>query len=433
MANPNVFCNTPWYEAHIYWDGSLGICCQESRKLSTDPQYNIRNMSLADWFNSLPVRDFRMEMFSNDGTIICNRCYHETSISGTSRRHRSNQKSVIFTKQAFDESYLQSPGYKQFMFSNGMAGLTNTMPVDLHIDLGNYCNLACKMCWSGASSKIATQYVNWGHTDHKQYLGSDWTKDTETWNRFLNELVTIPKLKNIHLMGGETLLTNRFEELVDFMIEHKRFEVCFSFVTNGTVFKQSLLDKLKLFARVGIEVSIETVTAHNDYVRQGTVTTVVLENIQKYIQHCNNTSISLTIRPAISALTVGYYYTLLEYCLEHKLIIKSLLVTTPEYLDIKVLPQSVKQQYLRHYKEIVDKLADIDIGGDFNESDATNYKKSVKQQATQVSNILSSTLKNRKYLIPELVSMCKQWDTVYKLDAKTLYPELADVLEENGY
>ena len=209
--------------------------------------------------------------------------------------------------------------------------------------------------------------------------------------------------------------------------------MCFSFVTNGTVFKQSLLDKLKLFARVGIEVSIETVTAHNDYVRQGTVTTVVLENIQKYIQHCNNTSISLTIRPAISALTVGYYYTLLEYCLEHKLIIKSLLVTTPEYLDIKVLPQSVKQQYLRHYKEIVDKLADIDIGGDFNESDATNYKKSVKQQATQVSNILSSTLKNRKYLIPELVSMCKQWDTVYKLDAKTLYPELADVLEENGY
>lgn len=435
MVNSNVFCNTPWYEAHIYWDGSFGTCCQESSKLyaESETQYNIKTMSLTEWFNSTPAREFRLDMFSNSGTDKCSRCYNEQGASGTSRRHRSNQKSVIFTKQAFHESYLQSPGYEQFMFSKGMAGVTNTMPVDLHIDLGNYCNLACKMCWSGASSKIATQYVKWGQADHTQYLGSDWTKDTETWDRFLNELVTIPKLKNIHLMGGETLLTNRFEELVDFMIEHKRFDVCFSFVTNGTVFKQSLLDKLKLFARVGIEVSIETVTAHNDYVRQGTDTTVVLENIQKYIQHCNNTSISLTIRPAISALTVGYYYTLLEYCLEHKLIIKSLLVTTPEYLDIKVLPQSIKQQYLRHYKEIVDKLADIDIEGDFNESDATNYKKSVKQQATQVSNILASTLKNRKYLIPELVSMCKQWDTVYKLDAKTLYPELADVLEENGY
>ena len=435
MANSNVFCNTPWYEAHIYWDGSFGICCQESNKLyaESNTQYNIKTMSLAEWFNSPPVRAFRMEMFSNEGTTTCSRCYNEQGASGTSRRHRSNQKSVIFTKQAFDESFKQSPGYKQFMFSKGMAGVTNTVTVDLHIDLGNYCNLACKMCWSGASSKIATQYVNWGHADHKKYLGTDWTKDTETWHRFLNELVTIPKLKNIHLMGGETLLTGRFEELVDFMTEHKRFEVCFSFVTNGTVFKPELLDKLKLFARVGIEVSIETVTAHNDYVRQGTDTTVVLENIQKYIQHCNNTSISLTIRPAVSALTVGYYYTLLEYCLEHKLMIKSLLVTTPAYLDIKVLPQSVKQQYLQHYKVILAKLVDIDINGDFNESDATNYKKSVKQQATQIINILSSNLKNMQYSIPELAATCKQWDTIYKFDAKTLYPELADVLEENGY
>ena len=434
MSNPNVFCNTPWYEAHIYWDGSLGTCCQESGKLyaESETQYNIKTMSLAEWFNSAPAKAFRMEMFSDNGTPTCLRCYKETEVSGTSRRHRSNQKSVIFTKQAFGESFEQSPGYKHFMFSKGMDGVATTMPIDLHIDLGNYCNLACKMCWSGASSRIATQMVKWGHVDHKQYLGTDWTKDTDTWNRFLNELLTIPKLKNIHFMGGETLLTNRFEELVDFMIAHQRFDVCFSFVTNGTVFKQELLDKLKLFTRVGIEVSIETVTAHNDYVRQGTDTTVVLENIQKYIQHCNNTSISLTIRPAISALTVGYYYTLLEYCLEHKLMIKSLLVTTPEYLDIKVLPKSVKQQYLHHYTAIADRLADIDIDNDFNESDANNYKKSIRQQVIQVINILNDPLPGTN-LLPELVSMCKQWDMVYKFDARTLYPEFADILDEHGY
>ena len=47
-------------------------------------------------------------------------------------------------------------------------------------------------------------------------------------------------------MGGETLLTDRLEDLVDTMIEHKRFEICFSFVTNGTVFRLELLNKLKL-------------------------------------------------------------------------------------------------------------------------------------------------------------------------------------------
>ena len=435
MANKDIFCNTPWYEAHIYWDGSLGVCCQESRKLYNplDTAYNIHTMTLAEWFNSVPVKQLRLDILSDTPTDICSRCYNEESLCGTSRRHKANQKSVIFTRTAFIDSYQQSPGYNHFEYSQTQNGEATTQPIDLHIDLGNYCNLACKMCWSGASSKIATQYVKWGNADHKQYLGTDWTKNIETWNRFLNELVIIPKLKNIHLMGGETLLTNRFEELVDFMIEHKRFEVCFSFVTNGTVFKQSLLDKLKLFARVGIEVSIETITAHNDYVRQGTDTTLVLENIQKYIQHCNDTSISLTIRPAISALTVGYYYTLLEYCLEHKLIIKSLLVTTPAYLDVKVLPYTIKQNYLQHYTTILDSLIDINIDNDYNESDSNNYKKSIKQQAIQVINILNSPSKNNQNLTTELVTMCKQWDTIYKFDARTLYPELADILDKHEY
>ena len=435
MANKDIFCNTPWYEAHIYWDGSLGVCCQESRKLYNpiDTTYNIHTMTLAEWFNSEPVKQLRMNILSDTPTDICSRCYNEESLCGTSRRHKSNQKSVIFTRTAFIDSYQQSPGYKHFSHSRIHNGETTTQPIDLHIDLGNYCNLACKMCWSSASSKIATQYVKWGHADHKQYLGTDWTKNTETWNRFLNELLAIPKLQNIHLMGGETLLTSRFEELVDFLTLHNRFEICFSFVTNGTKFNESLINKLKKFARVGIEVSIETVTAHNDYVRQGTDTTVVLENIQRYIQHCDNTSISLTIRPAISALTVGYYYTLLEYCLEHKLIIKSLLVTTPSYLDVNVLPYAIKQNYLQHYTTILDSLVDININNEYNESDPNNYKKSVKQQAIQVINILNSPSKNNQDLETKLVATCKQWDKVYKFNAKILYTELTEILTRYGY
>ena len=78
MSNQKVFCNTPWYEAHIYWDGSLGICCQESRKLHTDNQkFNIKNISLTDWFNSEPVRYFRKSLLDNTRTDICSRCYDE--------------------------------------------------------------------------------------------------------------------------------------------------------------------------------------------------------------------------------------------------------------------------------------------------------------------------------------------------------------------
>jgi uncharacterized Fe-S cluster-containing radical SAM superfamily protein len=430
MANSNIFCNTLWYEAHIYWDGSLGICCQESRKLSTDPKFNIRNMSLTEWFNSEPVRQFRLEMLSNDPTDLCSTCYKETEASNTSRRHRANLKSVIFTKQknVFDESFKQSPGYKHFMFSKENNGLTNTLPIDLHIDLGNHCNLACKMCWPGASTTIASQYVKWG-MDADQYLGVDWTKDKEVWTKFLNELVTIPKLKNIHFMGGETLLSPRLEQLVDFMIENQRFDINFSFVTNGTVYKPDLIEKLKKFPRVGIEISIETTTKHNDYIRQGSKVAEVLDNIKKYKKLCQGSDVSVTLRPAISALSIGNYHTLLNFCLEEQLLIKSLLVTNPEYLNAKNIPYDIRKNYVEPYIKLLEKLPTIDISVDYNESDTNNYLYNIKTQISQILSILhnQSELTNQD----QLFEWCKRWDQVYDFDMLELYPEFREMYDNS--
>ena len=238
MTDKNIFCNTPWYELQIYWDGSLGICCQEDHKLypDSDTQYNIATMSIANWFNSEPARKFRLAVAGNTPVSACRRCYTEETYSGTSRRHRSNQKSVIFTRTAFNESYQQSPGYDRFESSLATQGFDPGMPIDLHIDLGNYCNLTCKMCNPQASSSIAAQYVKWGINDANQYIGSDWTRDEEVWQRTLAELAGIKKLHNVHFMGGETLITRRFEDFVDYMIEHGRTDLHFSFVTNGTTF-----------------------------------------------------------------------------------------------------------------------------------------------------------------------------------------------------
>ncbi len=424
-SSPNAkhFCNTPWYEAHIYWDGSLGICCQESHKLSEDPQYNIQNMTLAEWFNSEPVRAFRMKMFDAAGTDTCSRCYFEEAHSGTSRRHRSNQKSVIFTKQAFNESFQQSPHHDRFMFSKGMDGLSDTMPVDLHIDLGNHCNLACKMCWPGASTRIASQYVKWG-LPAEQYLGVDWTKDDQVWTRFLVELVSIPKLKNIHFMGGETLLSPRLEQLVDYMIQHERFDVSFSFVTNGTVYRPELIEKLKQFPRVGIEISIETATRHNDYIRQGSRFEEVLTNIKKYKQLCTSSSVSVTLRPSISALSIGYYHTLLDFALTEQLLIKSLVVTNPDYLNPSVLPGRVRDLYTKPYQDIFDQLSAVDIDVDYNESDPSNYQHGVKQQARQVLQLMRSW--NSRAGMEELAVKCQQWDKEFGFDLLELYPEFVN-------
>jgi hypothetical protein len=436
MPNKDIFCNTPWYELHVYWDGSLGICCQEARKLyaESDTQYNIATMSIKEWFNSAPVNQFRTGILGDQRLLECKRCYTEEDHNGNSRRLKSNQKSVIFTRTAFDESFDQSPGYRHFIKSYQKQGSTNTLPIDMHIDLGNFCNLACKMCNSRASSTIASQEVRWGIESSRQYLGTDWTQNLAVWDSFKQQLLDLSELNNIHFMGGETLLTDRFEDLVDTMIENKRFELCFSFVTNGTVFKPRLLDKLKKFRRVGIEVSIETVDEHNAYQRQGTDTELVLKNINQYLEHCNGSSVTVSLRPAPSLLSIGYYPELLQYALDRQLIVKSNLCYNPRFLSAEILPETVKQQYQTAYLNLLSDLDKVAAASDYNASDSNNYKQVIKEQANMCLSVLQTpTPADSEQQLEAMVRHCEKWDRVYGYNAKKLYPEFQGILDKYGY
>lgn len=388
-------------------------------------------MTIADWFNSEPVRQFRMAMHNDQRSSLCRRCYVEEDLGANSRRHKSLQKSAIFVRQAFDQSYNQSPGHRHFESSRIAQGHTITEPIDLHIDLGNYCNLACKMCEPSASSTIAAQEVKWGIESSKKYLGQDWTRDPKVWQNFLDQLLAIDSLQNIHFMGGETLLTDRLENLVDHFVAANRLDVCLSFVTNGTVYRPTLMAKMSKFKRVGIEVSIETVDEHNAYQRQGTDTAAVLANIKHYRSWSNNDSVTVTLRPAPSALTVGYFWTLLDYALQHSLIIKSNLCFRPDFLHASVLPRTVKRQYVEHYQRFVTDMPSL---GDYNASDPHNYQSVIAEQAQQIINALEMPgPSNIDSLQQQLVQHCRKWDNVYGLDARSLYPELQSMWDRYGY
>ncbi len=426
MPDQNIFCNTPWYELHIYWDGSLGICCQEDHKLYSGNDYNIANTSILSWFNADPVKKFRQKILGDKPLSECRRCYHEEHQGSVSRRIRSNQKSVIFT-QAFDESFAQSPGHRHF----SQTGITETYPIDLHIDLGNYCNLACKMCNAKASSTIAVQEVKWGIAASKAYVGTDWTRDPTVWQNFKQQLLAIPGLNNIHFMGGETLLTDRFEDLVDWLTMHQRFDLCFSFVTNGTVFNPRLMSKLQKFRRVGIEISIETADEHNSYVRQGTDTSVVLQNIDQYRELGN--PVEVCLRPAVSALTIGYHASLINFALQKNLNIKSLVVSKPRFLDAEILPAEIKFQYLQQYQQLEQQLG-LPGSQDYNATDPNQVMQNLQRQIQMCIHILSSaTPSDSEPQLRLMVQHCKQWDQVYLLDGRSLYPEFDNLWNQYDY
>ena len=437
MPSKHVFCNEPWYEVNIFQDGSFGYCChQVSSKCTPDIPlgHNIKNMSIKEWHTSDYMNTVRLKMHSSVRLPECEVCWHQERYSTSSRRYNSNIKSVIFTKQNFNESYRQSPNYTTFDYSLNNVGKTIRMPVDLHINLGNYCNLSCKMCNPESSSSIAFQYKKWGMLDKIKSLRYDWTADRMVWDNFISQILQLPDLMNIHFVGGETLISRRFEELVDIFIANKRFDLCFSFVTNGMFYNKELMKKLALFKRVGIDISIETLTKHNEYIRQGTNTSTVIGNIARYRSLAENKkNVEIMIRPALSILSIGTYHTLLSYCLKNNILIKANNVINPECLATDLIPLSVREQYKIDYVKL---LSGIDISknprDDNNDSNASNYELVIQSEINKCLKLLSNTNVNEQQY-DEFIRLISKWDKVYNYNAYEYYPEFALIFDKYEY
>ena len=78
MANQKIFCNVPWTNLHIYWDGSFGACCSEHQPPHNNPKkYNIKNMSVTEWYNSQPICTIREQIKGSTPLALCQGCYNE--------------------------------------------------------------------------------------------------------------------------------------------------------------------------------------------------------------------------------------------------------------------------------------------------------------------------------------------------------------------
>lgn len=437
MPNKDIFCNVPWTNLHIYWDGSYGVCCSESGKpyaVNLEKKYNIADMSIPEWFTSEPMKNIRLKMFGDDRVNICNKCYVEESINYESRRVKENFKSVIFTEKSFSKSYEQSPTYDIFEFSK-QDGSVDILPIDWHIDLGNECNLACKMCNPAASSKIAAQYRRWNLIESNQSIFTNWTNNDTTWQRFLDGIIQTPNLNRIHFMGGEPLLNKRFEGLLDFLLLNKK-DISLSFVTNGTIYKQSIIDRLLQFKSCDIEISIENFDKTNDYIRQGCNIGQMTENI-KMINDQTNDNFKLVLRSAPQLLSVNSYYNLIEWCLENRVAVQGVPLQNPPHLKINVLPWHIRQKIIAKYQNIKNNLESL-VNKKINTLSTGRNTSNLEQQLLRETNAIINLLSSESdsdvdYQRQQLVTWLSKWDREYNFDAIEYYPDYADFFKNIGY
>ena len=430
MPNKDIFCAIPWHTSHLYWDGYYGACCEERFKPIGEVK-NISEVGLEEWYNSSTMRNFRLRILGDVKLPECASCYNNESHGHESKRVRENFKVGIFTKQAFEKSFLQSPWHKKFNES-AQEGLTDCQPIDLHIDFGNQCNLACKMCNPSASSRIAQQYDSWKISFDKR---PNWSESEESYQQLLKNIKGIKKINRIHIMGGEPTINKKFYKFLDWLINNNLQDVSLSFVSNGTQFKNDLVEKLLKFRSVDVEISLESVGDNNHYIRQGSETKQTLENIYKILNR-RSSSLNLVLRSVPQLLNVNNYHEYIKFAYTNKISIQSIPLIAPNYLAIGVLPKEIRQSLIINYQKVkqeilenVENTQTLTTG-----RDTSRLEQQLAKECDTVINLLEqSDPNNLEELQQELVEWLLKWDKVYNLDATKIYPEYSEFLKDRGY
>lgn len=406
----------------MYWDGSFGVCCSEKKRFTADNRYNLRYMTVEDWYKCTVMADVRDQISGDSPLVPCSSCYSEEVSGYESRRFKENFKSAIFTEKAFERSYLQSPWHSKFE-----SRTADPHPIDWHVDFGNECNLACKMCNPDASSAIAAHLRRSG--DFSGSVKTSWTLDDAAWNNFLRSVDAAP-LRRVHVMGGEPMLIKRYHEFIDYLIAQRRFDISLSFVTNGTILNQELIDKLKKFASADIEISIESIHSNNDYIRQGSDIRSLMRNIE-LVKSNQNSRLQLVLRTVPQLLSIGTYVDLVRYAYENSLIIEGIPLTRPPFLAIKVLPLAYRKQLIPAFKQLADEISSkIQFQQIQNGRSLGTINEKLKRECMGMISMLDDPEpKNVADLRKQLVQHLTFWDRIYSLDARDYY----DFAEGFGY
>ena len=102
------------------------------------------------------------------------------------------------------------------------------------------------------------------------------------------------------------------------------------------------------------------------------------------------------------------------------------------YLEIKHLPDTIKQKYLQCYYDFA-KQYDLDlsdVSDDFNRKSMIEHDKVIAWHTQQAIDLLNVPRDNDSdQQLQQMIAHSQKWDSVYKLDMLSLYPEFGSFVQ----
>lgn len=432
------FCSSPWFHIRIDPTGHY-LPCRWGYK-DTHSEHTVANTTLAEYMNSSVMRGLRTSMLAGEKPAMCKSCHAEDAVGKVSGRQRQLLKSAIRIEK-FENTLCASPHYDRFKHSLDNNGYTDSMPVDLQIDLGNTCNSACLMCTPTYSSKLFTEHVKLHKIEPTLFKTplrqSNWADNPALLKKFVDELAEIPNVRYIHFLGGETLYLKSFYNVCNMLIERGMAkDIVMGTTTNCTIYTPELERIIREFKEVHLGLSVESFNPVNDYIRHPSDIDTVTKNIYKFLNLRVSTGLYTSLRITPSALSILHLDTVFEFMLKNDIVAESCnILDDPACLGIDVVSGDILNKALRKIELFIsnNKLTPSDIPI-VNRRRTDLNRIIIAQLAAEYVHVITAAIRNNKLnLVPDFIKYITAFEQIHNNKILDYLPEYEEFLRSNGY
>jgi sulfatase maturation enzyme AslB (radical SAM superfamily) len=332
----------------------------------------------------------------------------------------------------FEKSLNGSPFRPAFDYSQKHQGQTNRQVCDWQIDLGNYCNSACVFCGPESSSTLATEFLSLGLTN--QTPPPAWCNDTDLLDHFIADLITSPDLQYLHFIGGETVITPGFKKILSALVKAGLAKkITIGFTTNLTVWSEPVVELLKQFQQVNLGMSIETLTAVNDYVRYPSQHDRTRQLLDQWVALGQQHKWLIQLRITPTCLTVHELSTVYDYAWQHNIAVESCnFLDNPKFFRINVLPQKQREQACQNLRAWLNTHPVEHNRQIINTRDPSIAHQQIAQDAESYLNYLQSAT-DESHRLPDLVAFIKKLESSRGNCVLNYLPQYEDLFRSAGY
>jgi radical SAM protein with 4Fe4S-binding SPASM domain len=318
------FCVLPWTGFELDPDGTVKNCIIAKDKIG-----DIHKNDIESILHSKENQNIKSQMLSKQYPTSCSGCYFQEKDRATSFDSISSR--LYYAKElgtSVDDQLLDD--------ENGF---------DLrHVDLrwNNKCNQACVYCGPQYSSKWAQEL------EVKQKVEKE---NVEKVKQYVFK--NIKKLKNVYLAGGEPMLMNDNKEFLTLLLEHNP-DVHLRVNTNLSSTKTGVFQLLCKFKNVHWTVSVESMGKEYEYIRHHGS----WEDFSKNLKHIQTLDHKISFNMLHFILNYKSIFDCIDYFKSIGFHDNSFIIGPlygPEYLNIRHLPDNIKQEVVDILEERIGK------------------------------------------------------------------------------